>query len=60
MANSLAPIRPAYATERFRFLLVFPLETSIDRRAENTDSDLQHVPVIGRSAAGDHSEADAL
>jgi hypothetical protein len=38
-ANSLAPIRPAYATERFRLLLVFPPETSSDRRAENTDSD---------------------
>ena len=47
-ANSLAPIRPACATERFRLLLVFPPETSSDRRAENTDSDVQHVPVIGR------------
>jgi hypothetical protein len=46
-AKSLAPIRPASATERFRLLLVFPPETSIDRRAENTDSDVQHVPVIG-------------
>jgi hypothetical protein len=46
-ANSLAPIRPAYATERFRLLLVFPPETSSDPRAENTDSDVQHVPVIG-------------
>src|SRR5687768_14160990 len=46
-ANSLAPIRPAYATERFRLLLMFRPETSIDRRTENTDSDVQHVPVIG-------------
>jgi hypothetical protein len=51
-ANSLSPIRPAYATERFRLLLVFPPETSIDRRAENTDSDVQHVPVIGRPTGG--------
>ena len=39
-ANSLAPIRPAYVTERCRLLLVFSPETSSDRRAENTDSDV--------------------
>src|SRR5687768_14390541 len=33
--------------ERCRLSLVFRPETSIDRRAENTDSDVQHVPVIG-------------
>ena len=56
-ANSLAPIRPAYATERFRLLLVFPPETSSDPRAENTDSDVQHVPVIGPLAGSSKAPA---
>ena len=51
-ANSLAPIGPAYVTERCRLLLVFPPETSSDRRAENTDSDVRHVPVIGPNRRG--------